>query len=236
MAYEIKTEGFQGSVELLLDLVKKSEVDVYQVWISEITKKYLEYLVQVEKMDLNEALEFLIIAATLVFLKSRSLLPTESLVSEIEDEQEKMSSEQQIQEYERYKNIAAQLKGKAEYAGQLYTRPIPEELKKEEYVEATLFDLVNAFKGVLDAASKKKDDVRNIEKEVVTIEQRIAEITKMLEVEKKVKFSAIFRDAPTRLVIVVTFLALLELVRMGKVFAVQSKLFEEIELVKAEGS
>lgn len=231
MAFQIKTKNFEGPVDLLMDLVKKSEIDIYNVWISEVTSQYLKHISVIAKMDLDESLDFLIIASSLVYLKSRSLLPRESVVSEGEEEDPQKSLEKQLQEYEKYQKIAQQLKEKADFMGQHYTRPVPEEFRKEEYIEATLFDLVTAFKDILKG-TPKKESVKEIEREVVTVEEKIEEILKMFASTPMVKFKDIFKDTVSRIVVIVSFLALLELIRMQEIRAIQNKLFGEIELIK----
>ncbi|OIN96174.1 hypothetical protein AUJ66_06990 [Candidatus Desantisbacteria bacterium CG1_02_38_46] len=236
MTYNVKTENFEGPIELLLDLVKKNEIDIYQVWISKVTAEYLKHLEIVQSLNLDEALEFLIIAASLVYLKSRSLLPQETLELVEEEEQLKRSLESYAQEYDKFRQVADHLKEKAIIAADHFTRPVPEELKKEEYIEATLFDLVSAFKNIL-AESEKREYVREITPEVVTVEQKMEEIISLLQGENAtVQFSRIFKNALTRLEIVVSFLALLELIRLRKVRAIQKKLFAEIELVGVPSS
>lgn len=232
MAYQVKADNFEGPVELLLELVKKSEVDIYQVWISRITTQYLEYLTIVASLDLDEALEFLVIAASLVYLKSRSLLPQETLALEEEEGELRKTLEIYAQEYEQFRCIAEHLKEKAQIASEHFTRPVPDELRKEEYIEATLFDLVSAFKNIL-VESEKREYVKEIFREVVTVEHKMEEIIGLLQGENaKVKFSDIFKNALTRLEIVVSFLALLELIRLKKIQAVQRRLFGEIELIR----
>ena len=233
MAYQIKTDKFEGPVELLLELVKKNEVDIYQVWISKITSQYLEHLTVVRSFNLDEALEFLVIASSLVYLKSRSLLPQETLELVEEEEQLKKTLESYAQEYEKFREVADHLKEKAQTAADHFTRPVPDELKKEEYIEATLFDLVSAFKNML-AEAEKKGQIKEIARELVTVEQKMEEITSLLQDENvTIQFSQIFKNALSRLEIVVSFLALLELIRQRKIRAIQKKVFAEIELVRA---
>jgi segregation and condensation protein A len=232
MAYQVKTENFEGPIELLLELAKKSEIDIYGIWISKITTQYLEYIAMIQSFNLDEALEFLVIAASLIYLKSRSLLPQETIELVEEEEKLRRSLESYAQEYERFREVADHLKEKAIVASNYFTRPVPEELKKEEYIEATLFDLVSAFKSIL-IESEKKENIREITREVITVEQKMEEILNLLQEENAIiQFSRIFKNAMTRLEIVVSFLALLELIRSGKIRAVQKKLFEEIELVR----
>jgi len=230
--YQIKTENFEGPIELLLELVKKNEVDVYDMWIGKLTTQYLEHIYEVQQMDLDEALEFLVIAATLVYLKSRALLPQD--VIEIEEEEEKLKKtlEEYAKEYEKFREVADRLKEKAVVASDQFMRPISDDLKKDEYVDATLFDLVSAFRDILKTQGEK-EAVREILREVITVEQKIADILSLFSGDNKViKFSQVFKDAFSRIEIVVSFLALLEIIRQRKIRAVQTNLFDEIELVK----
>jgi len=203
MVYQIKTDKFEGPVELLLDLVKKNEINIYEVWISKITTQYLEHITIVKSLDLDEALEFLVIAASLIYLKSRSLLPQETLALEEEEEELRKTLEDYAQEYERFKQVVEHLKEKAHIASVQFTRPVPPELKDEEYIEATLFDLVSAFKNIM-AESEKREYVKEIARETVTVEQRMEEIMNLLQGENTmVQFSQIFKNALSRLEIVV---------------------------------
>ncbi|OIO03571.1 chromosome segregation protein ScpA [Candidatus Desantisbacteria bacterium CG_4_10_14_0_8_um_filter_48_22] len=232
MALNVKANGFEGPIELLFELVKKNEVDIYEVWIAKITSQYLEHLSAVNTLDVEEALEFMVIAASLVYLKSKALLPKEPVL-EAEEQQLQESLEKQVQEYEKYKQVAEGLKEKAVIASQMFPRPVPEGLKEEEYVEASLFDLVAAFKTVLTDVAKRQE-FTEIARDTVTVEQKMEEISRMLAVNPVIKFTDIFKTSHSRIEIIVSFLALLELILEKIIRAVQKKMFADIELIKIQ--
>ncbi len=238
--YKVKLEIFEGPLDLLLYLIKQEEIDIYDIPIARITQQYLEYLDFMKSLDIEIAGEFLVMAATLLKIKSRMLLPRhEELGEEIEDPRKDLV--QQLLEYRKFKEIAERL-GEREYQQRrMFPRPkggfdhaaeiVPPEPPAPE---VGMFELLNAFKQVLERIDKLK--LYEIVGEDISIEERIDFVLKTLFQKKRMEFMELFEDERRRLVMVVTFFALLELVRLGRVSVRQERLFGEIWLEYVEQS
>jgi len=237
MMYEVKLNVFEGPLDLLLYLIRKNEVDIYDIPISEITEQYVEYINLMEMLDLDIAGEFLVMAATLLQMKSAAMLPAGTTA---ESEELMMTREElvrQLLEYRKFKNAAVVLSQKEESRRNLYSRSFAEpgfqdfDLK-EFKLDATLFDLLSAFRTVLKAMPE--DQLDGLREETVTVQQKIGEILFRFKSRKRVEFTSLFSAACSRLEIIVTFLAILELVRTRHIIARQSSLFSRIWLYKKE--
>jgi segregation and condensation protein A len=235
MSYKIKLELFEGPLDLLLYLVKKDHLNIYDIPIAKVTGQYLEYLNLMQLLDLNIAGEFLVMAATLMQIKSKMLLPAEETAVEEEQEDPRAELVKRLLEYEKFKQIAETLRQKESGQQEVFKRPkveidtnLPEQ--KEVYFEASIFDLINAFSQAL------KDVPREVFYEVIkdefTIEQKIHDILHMLLLKQSVLLSELFVRAKNKIEIVVTFLAILELIRMKEIACIQKDLFREIEIMK----
>jgi segregation and condensation protein A len=234
VAYQIEIDVFQGPFDLLLKAIDEGNVDIYRVSIRQITSSYFEYWKK-EEPDLVLASDFLVMAAYLMELKSRSLLPArEGVVDEeiLMDLEESLVSH--IQEYEVFKNLAQTLRQRKDVFEKVYGRHEGEEQEKEiELVDVSLKDLVIAFKRVYDEAARRESVVA-IEAEEVTLEDRIVEIKRLLAGRKDgVPFEDIFIRR-TRLEIVVTFLAILELVKQRFIKVAQGRRFGSILIFTRE--
>lgn len=233
MTYQVKLEVFEGPLDLLLHLIKKEEIDIYNIPVSRITEEYLQYLELLKMMNLEIAGEFLVMAATLLQIKSRKLLP----VAVKEDEsQEDLDPYQelvrQLLDYKRFKEVAKALELKETEQQKVFTRPAQriERVGDEEYViEASLFELLDAFKNVLKAS---QTTVREIIQEEVKIEERVRVIREKLTEKESLTFEEIFTPESTRMEMVVTFLALLELIKMKEIRILQTRLFDKIRIFK----
>ncbi len=233
MTYQVKLEVFEGPLDLLLHLIKKEEIDIYNIPVSRITEEYLQYLELLKMMNLEVAGEFLVMAATLLQIKSRKLLP----VAVKEDEsQEDLDPYQelvrQLLDYKRFKEVAKALELKETEQQKVFTRPAQkiERVGDEEYViEASLFELLDAFKHVLKAS---QITVREIIHEEVKIEERVRIIREKLTEKESLTFEEIFTPESTRMEMVVTFLAMLELIRMKEIRILQTRLFDKIRIFK----
>lgn len=235
--YQVKLEVFEGPLDLLLYLIRKNEIDIYNIPIAEITEQYLEYLDQMQSLDINIASEFILMAATLLHMKSELLLPSGSLVNEEEMMLTREELVRQLLEYKKFKEAAMLLSVKEEKRMELYPRsftdPAIESLDLKQYrITASLFDLLSAFHRVM--SSSPPEEAEEIVREEFTIEQKIEAIMKTLEIRKKVEFSSLFDILSPKLEIIVTFLAVLELVRIKYIVARQSRLFGKIWLYKLE--
>ncbi len=237
--YSIKLDGFEGPLDLLLHLIQKEEMDIYDIQISQITDRYLEYITFMEQLDLDVASEFLVMAATLLYIKSNSMLP--DIQSDTETtlgNQEQLV--QQLLEYKRYKEAAQVLDRYAERRTSLYNRSakLHSDLDgtRSYEINATLFDLLTAFKHINDRISQLEldDDYQTVEEETITVEDKIAFIERELDTSDQLLFEDLFLLSSSKIDLIVTFLAVLELIRIGTIVIVQTDLFESIYLIKAE--
>jgi segregation and condensation protein A len=236
--YKVKLEVFEGPLDLLLYLIKKEEVDVYDIPIERITNQYMEYLTLMQMLNLEVAGEFLVMAATLMYIKSRMLLPVDQQVtdSESEDgEDPRWELIRQLVEYKKFKDAAAQLAQREEEQANIFPRRPPEigiEMDKDvPLAEVSIFDLINAFNEVLKKASDR-DDFHEIIEERFTVSDKIEEILYTLRDQAQIVFSELFVRAGSRVEIVVLFLALLELIRLKRLKVRQEEAFGEILVIK----
>lgn len=237
--YAVKLEGFEGPLDLLLHLIEKEEMDIYDIQISQITDRYLEYINLMEQLDLDVASEFLVMAATLLHIKSQSILP------HLTPEGENILGDQaelvrQLLEYKRFKEAAQALDVYAERHTLLYSRS-PElhadlDGTREFEIRATLFDLLSAFKNVNDRVAEMdlEEVYETVEEETITVEDKIAFIDRQLENADQLLFEELFPLSSSKTDRIVTFLAILELIRIGKIVTVQTDHFESIYIVKQE--
>lgn len=231
MAYHVKLEAYEGPLDLLLYLIKKDEVDIWDIPVSQIAGEYLEYINMMKLLDLNVIGEFLVMASTLMKIKSCMLLPQEEtgIGEEIEDPRSELV--EQLLEYEMYKEKAKTLAEKEEAQSKFFTRPLSEIPSSQPTFEASLFDLLTAFHNVLK--EKAPEIVREIEPFKFTLEEKVEEILKRLEKEDKISFSLLFKECLSKGELIVIFLALLELIKQKRVRIRQPKLFAEIAIYRA---
>jgi segregation and condensation protein A len=233
--YKVKLEVFEGPLDLLLYLIKKDEVDIYDVSIERITSQYLEYLETFRMLDLEIAGEFVVMAANLIYIKSRSLLPVHQQPPEedAEEEDPRWDLIRQLIEYKKFKDAAFQLHQRELVQEGLIAR-LPEKPDFNEPAllesEVGIFDLISAFQKVLKKIERKREDLREIFEENFTVSDKIDFIIWTVTGDKSVAFSELFASAASRTEIAVTFLALLELIRMKLLRVIQDGLFAEIEI------
>lgn len=228
MEYSVKLDFFAGPLDLLLHLVRKNELDIFDIPIAQITDDYLRYIELVKELNLEIAGEFLIYAATLMYLKSRGLLPAEQKTEEeiLEEEQQLQELKEKLAEYEKFKQLASQLEQRQKEEKQLFARePLPPS-EEETQIDATLFDLLDAFSVILKEAEKK--EIWEIAEEEVTVNEKITLIVNILKKTQKIIFSSLFYKAKSRQEMIVTFMALLELIRLKEIKIKQSSNFGEI--------
>ncbi len=232
--YRVELDAFSGPLELLVHLIKVQEIDIYNIPIARITNQYLEYLKLMEELDLDVAGEFLVMAATLMYIKSKMLLPRE-LVSIEENEEEDPRAEliEALLEYKRYKKAAGHLGELASHRREIFDRGENSIVADEDKVfEADLFSLIAAFRQVLNEAGK--DSFAEITRSSVTVKEKIGELLSLIRERKDFTFSELFRNVASILEAIVSFLAVLELIKQKKIFARQSKLFGEIRILRRE--
>ncbi len=230
MGYEIKLEKFEGPLDLLLHLIQRDEIDIYDIPIARITQQYLEYIDLMRLLDLEIAGEFLVMAATLMRVKARMLLPTPPAGEEEEiDPRDELV--QRLLEYRQFKEAAETLKGREERRRLTYERgtvPGEEEAGPLPLAPATLFHLLDALNRVL--ARLPARTVLELEAEAYDIEEKIERIHQRVLVAGRLSFATLLEECRSRLEMIVTFLALLELLKLNRLVAEQTSTFGEIEL------
>lgn len=241
MSIKFKLEHFEGPLDLLLHLIEKAEVDIYDIPISEIAQQYLKYLEFMEEMDLEVASEFLVMAATLVEIKSKMLLPKQK--KEDDSSQEIDPREELVQkliEYKRYKEFTLLLRGKFEiYEKVFYKSPEPIEDYISDFTMITgisvdlLAKTLNTILKKNSTSTKKK--FREIHRDVFTIDDKIKEISKLLVSKSVFYFEELFDEDSDKYEIIVTFLAILELIKRRFITVLQDMSFDKI-LVKRKKS
>ena len=235
MSYKIKLEMFEGPLDLLLYLVKKDHLNIYDIPIAQVAEQYLQYINLMQLLDLNIAGEFLVMAATLMQIKSKMLLPAEETAAEEEREDPREELMRRLLEYEKFKEIAETLRQKESDQKEVFKRPraeIEKEIPPDKgvYFEAGIFDLINAFSAALKDVPKEV--FYEVIKDEFTIEEKIHEILHLLLVKTSVCISELFNKAKNKIEIIVAFLAILELVRLKEIIARQKELFKDIEILR----
>ncbi len=234
MSYKVKLELFEGPLDLLLYLVKKDHLNIYDIPVAQVTEQYLQYLNLMQLLDLNIAGEFLVMAATLMQIKSKMLLPAEEAPQE-EQEDPRDELVRRLLEYEKFKEIAETLRQKEHGQEEVFKRPKPIDKSEipaetEVYFEASIFDLINAFSKALEDVPRQL--FYEVIKDEFTIEDKVHQILHLLLVSSSVTLSELFGKAKNKLEIIVTFLAILELIRLKEIVARQKELFGEIEVLR----
>lgn len=232
-AYRVDLEIYNGPLDLLLYLIRRSEIDIYDIPIARITEQYLSYIDAIRLLDPAVGGDFLVMAATLMEIKSRMLLPTPPPEEDGEPEDPRSELVRQLLEYKRYKDAAAWLAAQADERAERFGRPTPAGLirdapQEQDLKEVELWDLVEAFGRLMRETLAGVPDT--IVDEDVPIQVISEEILDRLQREVEVPFSRLFEGQPTRRHIVAVFLALLELVRLRRVAALQEEPFGEIIL------
>jgi segregation and condensation protein A len=231
----IHLDAFDGPLDLLLHLIKKEEVDIWNIPIAHITEQYLDYLKLMKDLNINVAGEWLMMAATLIYIKSRMLVPQPPAQGNQEEEAEDPRNElvYQLLEHQKFKNAAEMLYTREEVENSVWNKPPSEVLEEgEDVVAVTLFDLLRAFNEVVKRFENQR--VMEVAQEEVSIEQKVADIRNLFLVHDTLLFSALFAQARSKRHLIVTFLALLELVRLHEIWLYQKKAFEEIEISKVK--
>ena len=242
-----KLPSFEGPLDLLLHLIDQAEVDITEIPISEITDQYLEYVSLMEELELEIASEFLVMAATLLSIKSKMLLPKPPPVDlGIEYEEDAGDSlddlVQKLIEYRKYKAIADHLRDRELAQSLVYTRepadltPYAPLVQRNPVEGLGPFDLLLAFRKVLRRAADR-NAVAKIRRDEVSVKDRIRDVLRLLRAEGgRILFSRLFDEHVTRDELVVSFLALLELMKMKRISCYQQRRFEEIVIVAKEGA
>jgi segregation and condensation protein A len=234
-AYPVKLQMFEGPLDLLLHLIKKSEVNIYDIPITAITKQYLDYLDLMQELNLDVAGEFLVMAATLIHIKSRMLLPRPDPSQEDAEEDPRDALIRRLMEHQKYKAAAELLHERETVRSAQWMRPdrLVADLAgdaPEPELEVDLFSLIAAFRNVLDRA-KQRPQVR-LPSEHISIESRIERLLTRLSETEACGFEDLFEDVNTRPGLIVTFLALLEMIRLKLVRVFQAGAFGSLRVYK----
>lgn len=234
----VKLTAFDGPLDLLLDLIKKNEMDIYDIQIVEITNQYLGYLETMKQLDLEVAGEFIVIAATLIYIKSKMLLPQDGNEEDEEGGDPRAELVQRLLEYQAFKEAAKKLGFLEDERGKVFTRQIadyyltdlaPEDAGIDTF-SANLYDLLTAFRNIMTRAGH--EPIHEVYEEVISIEEKMTEIQSLLIENKKVYFSTLFRRPWSRNELIATFLALLEIVRSKFARVRQDQQYSDILIEK----
>lgn len=234
--YKVQLEVFEGPLDLLLYLIKKDELDIYDIPIERITSQYLQYMDLMRMLDLNIAGEFIVMAATLMMIKSRMLLPPEerAALEEEEEEDPRWELVRQLVEYKKFKDAAMHLEGLEERQADVFGRGSDAATLGPAgdvaLHDVSIFDLISAFNDVLKKV--KTEELREIFAERYTVAEKIDMIVNMIQTQNRISFSSLFIHVGSRYEIVCTFLAVLELIRLKQIVAQQEQSFGEILIVK----
>jgi segregation and condensation protein A len=230
--YTVRLEMFEGPLDLLLHLINKNELDITNIPIALITEQYLEYIKLIKILNLDVAGEYLLMASTLLHIKSKMLLPVSSVEDEEGGEDPRAELVRRLLEYQRYKDASVELERRPILDRDVFIRSTSvdtEESPEEERVEVSLFELLEAFRQILERA--KPEAFHEVILERLSVEEKIQEILSLLQREKRsMAFHLLFPEQTSRRVIVVTFLAILELVKMKRVRIFQVAPFETIRV------
>ncbi|MFB3919194.1 segregation and condensation protein A [Candidatus Velamenicoccus archaeovorus] len=235
MSYKIKLEIFEGPLDLLLYLIKKDEINVYDIPITTILEQYMQYLELMRMLDLNVAGEFIVMAATLMHIKSKMLLPQEvNLEEDIPEDERDPRAElvKRLLEYQQFKEAADALRAKERARQDIFKRqPVLEDKESgESYFEASLFDLINAFSKALKDVPKEL--FYEVIKDEFTVEGKVHDLLHMIAQTPHIKLTRLFERAKSKLEAIATFLAVLELIRLKEIIVVQKNVFGEIEVFR----
>jgi segregation and condensation protein A len=241
--YKVQLEVFEGPLDLLLYLIKKEEVDIYEVNLTKIATQFIAYIESMRRLDLEIAGEFLVMAATLMYIKSRELLPVDQQAL-VEGEEETLDPRweliRQLVEYKKFKDMAGQFHALEAEQELVYPRlpgkpALPQEILASRKSSVTLMDLLQAVGQVLQRFDRR-EGVEEILDEKWTVSEKITLLMQQIATRPGLKFSELFAAATSRTEVIVTFLALLELVRLKLVQVVQPEPFGDIEISRSDPS
>ena len=233
-SYILNIQNFEGPLDLLWDLIKKAKIDITEIYIAQITEQYLEYLKLMEKMNVKIASEFILMASELLYYKSKALLPGDEIEDEYFMPPLPPDLVNKLLEYKKFQLTSIKLKDCYEKYTDVFNRT--NELQKiedgsdEDYIGVTLYDLLDAFAKILH----KKEDI--IQKEIlfdeILVSDMIVLISSILEKENNIFFSDLFSSNPRRMELIVTFMAILEMAKYGKIKILQHRVFGDIKILR----
>lgn len=226
--YRVKLDMFEGPLDLLLYLIKKDEIEITDIPIARITEQYLEYLRLMRELDTAIVGDFLVMASTLIYIKSKMLLPPDPQAEGQEDLNEDPRAElvEQLLEYQKFKSAASMLYSRGEIEAACYTRGAIETDSSNPEVSATLFDVLRVFREILKRAEAETE--MEVARDEMTMAEKFAQINLLLDANVEINVRELFETSPSKRDLILTFLAFLELVKEWKVYLTQHELFGEI--------
>lgn len=241
MALNVKIDAFEGPFDLLFHLIEKNQIDIYDIPIAELTEQYLSYLEDTSENELDLASEFLVMAATLLSIKSKMLLPTKQsqdvqleLAAMEDDDDPRSDLINKLLEYKKFKEISYVLKTKEQEQELILKKP-PEDLshiwaEDIPLPEITFEELKSSFESVMNK-EKPEEKISKVTKDPIPLSRRVVEVyRKLRQLKSRVFFSKLYSNKTPKVEIIITFLAVLELIKMNRIIAAQEKLFGEIVL------
>ncbi len=236
--YKVQIEQFEGPLDLLLHLIGRARIDIEQIFVSEVTGQYLDYISDMQKLSMDRASEFIEMAATLVYIKSRMILPGETAEEEAEEEDPEQELISRLKTYKAYKDASLVLKERETTALDMYYK-LPEEVsfgeEKWELEQMTLSSLCEAYQEVLkrlpDASYERVEEVE-IQKDMFTVKERTRYILRALGRMGRASFFSLFTETRTRMEVAVTFLALLDLIHKNLVSIQQEECYHDIIIMR----
>jgi len=231
--YKIKLETFEGPLDLLLYLIKKEQVSIYDIPIARITEQYLDYLRMMEELDIAVASEFLVMAATLIYIKSKMLLPPDPLTEDLEEADDpRRPLVEQLIEHQKYKVAAEMLWSRAELEQGIFTRGPLETDETNPEIAATVFDLFKSFLQVMERLKERQEIT--IAREEITLAEKMSEMRALLKVSDRIDVTSLFESARTVRELLILFLAVLELVKQAVIRLMQIERFGRIVAIRRD--
>jgi segregation and condensation protein A len=241
MNYNIKINEFEGPLDLLLHLIKQSEIEIYDIKIEEITNQYLDYIKQMEELNLDIASEYLVMAAELIEIKSRMLLPKQTIEEDEYEEDPKEALINKLLEYKKYKEASDKLRKLEETRSLIFTKIpsnlkeyLPDNIKPKLNEEIGISSLLDAFQSFIERQTLKKPLNVKITNKEITINERRKDINNLLKIKKKVKLEELF-DNFSKPYIITTFLTILEMAKDNEIVINQANNFDPIYISLKEG-
>lgn len=227
-SYRVRLEVFEGPMDLLLYLIKKDEIEIKDIPIAHITEQYLEYMTLMQELDISVAGDFLVMASTLIYIKSKMLLPPTPKIEGEEDLNEDPRAElmERLLEYQKFKEAAQMLHSRGEIEAAVYTRGALETDKANPEVSATVFDLLRVFREILKRAETVAE--MEIHRDEVTMSEKLAQINLLLDLGEEVNIRHLFENSRSKRELILTFLAFLEMVKGMQITLTQRELFGDI--------
>jgi segregation and condensation protein A len=238
--YKVSLDIFEGPLDLLLYLIKKDEVDIYDISLERITKQYLGYIETFKMLNIDLASEFIVMAANLMYIKSRTLLPkhVQPPEEESEDEDPRWELIRQLIEYKKFKDAAGFLQKREMLQEDMFalSPDVPESNEPDPMPDVGLFDLIRAFQKIIKRFEEKGEDLREIYDDRFTIGDKIDYLLTSVAIGTRLSFLNLFEAATTKTEVIVTFVALLELIRIKEFRMTQKESLGEIELIRCTPS